>query len=161
MFARDIHVADETFPSLGGVHQFITEPIEVFFRSSISDVLRHPIHRKDLKFPECFRSFILKTCSEELCNCSSKSPSENHRRLQSNSEPLTLGAGVPGVAIHCAMHTYRAASIDEWRKFLRVTSRRHDHQSLYPLKKVAPEHPILKGIPESQQRSGIHGKLPV
>ena len=52
------------------------------------------------------------------------------------------------VAIHSAMHTYRAASIDEWRKFLRVTSRRHDHQSRYPVKKVAPEHPILKGLPE-------------
>ena len=46
------------------------------------------------------------------------------------------------------MHTYRAASIDEWRKFLGVTSRRHDHQSRYPVKKVAPEHPILKGMPE-------------
>jgi type 1 glutamine amidotransferase len=57
-------------------------------------------------------------------------------------------AGVPAVAIHCAMHTYRAASIDEWRKFLGVTSRRHDHQSRYPVKKVAPEHPILKGMPE-------------
>jgi len=56
-------------------------------------------------------------------------------------------AGVPAVAIHCAMHTYRAASIDEWRKFLGVTSRRHDHQSRYPVKKVAPEHPILKGLP--------------
>ncbi len=57
-------------------------------------------------------------------------------------------AGVPAVAIHCAMHTYRAASIDEWRKFLGVTSRRHDHQSRYPVKKVAPAHPILKGMPE-------------
>jgi len=57
-------------------------------------------------------------------------------------------AGVPAVAIHCAMHTYRAAGIDEWRKFLGVTSRRHDHQSRYPVKKVAAEHPILKGMPE-------------
>ena len=58
-------------------------------------------------------------------------------------------AGVPSVVIHCAMHTYRAAKIDEWRKFLGVTSRRHDHQSRYPVKKVAPKHPILKGMPDN------------
>lgn len=57
-------------------------------------------------------------------------------------------AGVPAVVIHCAMHTYRAADLDDWREFLGVTSRRHDHQSRYAVKKVAPEHPIVKGIPD-------------
>ncbi len=33
--------------------------------------------------------------------------------------------GAPAVVIHCAMHTYRAAGIDDWRQFLGVTSRRH------------------------------------
>ena len=47
------------------------------------------------------------------------------------------------------MHTYRAAKIDDWRKFLGVTSRRHDHQSRYPVKKVLPNHPILKGMPDN------------
>lgn len=57
-------------------------------------------------------------------------------------------AGTPAVVIHCAMHTYRSAEIDDWREFLGVTSRRHDHQSNYPVKKVA-DHPILKGIPDN------------
>ena len=57
-------------------------------------------------------------------------------------------AGVPAVVIHCAMHTYRGTDIDDWREFLGVTSRRHDHQSRYAVKKVAPEHPIVKGIPD-------------
>jgi len=57
-------------------------------------------------------------------------------------------AGVPAVVIHCAMHTYRAASFDDWRKFLGVTSRRHEHQSAYPVKKVLKKHPILKGMPD-------------
>ena len=57
-------------------------------------------------------------------------------------------AGVPAVVIHCAMHTYRAADIDDWRKFLGVTSRRHDHQGKYPVTPVAAEHPILKGFPD-------------
>ena len=55
-------------------------------------------------------------------------------------------AGVPAVVIHCAMHTYRSTGIDDWREFLGVTSRRHDHQSKYPVKLVAPVHPILKGV---------------
>lgn len=56
-------------------------------------------------------------------------------------------AGVPAVVIHCAMHTYRATDIDDWREFLGVTSRRHDHQSHYPVKLVDTKNPILKGMP--------------
>lgn len=58
-------------------------------------------------------------------------------------------AGLPAAVIHCAMHTYRAAEIDDWREFLGVTSRRHDHQSRYPVKLVEPKHPILEGMPEN------------
>lgn len=58
-------------------------------------------------------------------------------------------SGVPAVVIHCAMHTYRGTDIDDWREFLGVTSRRHDHQSRYPVLKLEPGHPILKGMPES------------
>lgn len=55
--------------------------------------------------------------------------------------------GVNAVVIHCAMHSYRAAEVDDWREFLGVTSRRHDHQSQYPVKIVAPKHKILSGLP--------------
>ncbi len=58
-------------------------------------------------------------------------------------------AGTPAIVIHCAMHTYRAAEIDDWRQFLGVTSKRHDHQAEYPVKKVLPKHPIMKGFPET------------
>ncbi len=57
-------------------------------------------------------------------------------------------AGTPAVVIHCAMHTYRSATIDDWREFLGVTSKRHDHQSNYPVKKVA-SHPILRDVPDN------------
>jgi len=56
-------------------------------------------------------------------------------------------AGKPAVVIHCAMHTYRAATIDDWREFLGVTSRRHDHQSEYPVRAIAGNHPALRGFP--------------
>ena len=55
--------------------------------------------------------------------------------------------GTPAVVIHCAMHSYRDAEIDDWREFLGVTSRRHDHQSEYPVRVVAPEHPVMAGFP--------------
>src|SRR5436190_11432742 len=57
-------------------------------------------------------------------------------------------AGIPAVVIHCAMHTYRATGIDDWREFLGVTSRRHDHQSHYAVKKVQPPHSIVRNIPD-------------
>lgn len=55
--------------------------------------------------------------------------------------------GKPSVVIHCAMHTYRDAKIDDWRNFLGVTSRHHEHQSRYPVKVVKQQHPIMKGFP--------------
>jgi uncharacterized protein len=56
-------------------------------------------------------------------------------------------AGKPSVVIHCAMHSYRAASFDDWREFLGVTSRHHEHQSRYLLTVVVPGHPVMKGFP--------------
>ena len=57
-------------------------------------------------------------------------------------------AGTGAVVIHCAMHTYRAATIDDWREFLGVTSRRHEHQSHYKVDVVAKDHPIMDGFPD-------------
>ncbi len=56
-------------------------------------------------------------------------------------------AGANAVVIHCAMHTYRDAKIDDWREMLGVTSHHHEHQSNYPVKVVASDHPIMKGFP--------------
>jgi uncharacterized protein len=58
-------------------------------------------------------------------------------------------AGVPAVVIHCAMHTYRATDIDDWREFLGVTSKRHDRQARSAVKLLEPQHTILKGMPEN------------
>ena len=57
-------------------------------------------------------------------------------------------SGVNAVVIHCAMHTYRASKVDDWREFLGVTSRRHDHQSEYPVKVVEPNHAIMRDFPK-------------
>jgi type 1 glutamine amidotransferase len=55
--------------------------------------------------------------------------------------------GANAVVIHCAMHTYRSATIDDWRQLLGVTSRHHEHQSRYPVDVVATDHPIMAGFP--------------
>ena len=59
--------------------------------------------------------------------------------------------GVDAIVIHCAMHTYRGAEIDDWRQLLGVTSRRHDHQSHYPVKVIEKKHPIMAGVPEGYE----------
>jgi type 1 glutamine amidotransferase len=56
-------------------------------------------------------------------------------------------AGKPAVVIHCAMHTYRAATINDWREFLGVTSRRHDNQRRSAVTLVATDHPALRDFP--------------
>jgi type 1 glutamine amidotransferase len=61
----------------------------------------------------------------------------------------THKAGKPAMVIHCAMHTYRAAKFDDWREFLGVTSRHHEHMSNYPVKSAAKDHPIMKDFPET------------
>ncbi len=56
--------------------------------------------------------------------------------------------GPPAVVIHCAMHSYRSAAIDDWREFLGVTSRRHTRQFQIPVKVAAKDHPAMKGFKE-------------
>ena len=56
--------------------------------------------------------------------------------------------GPPAVVIHCAMHSYRAATIDDWRELLGVTSRRHTRQFQIPVKVAAQDHPVMKGFKE-------------
>lgn len=58
-------------------------------------------------------------------------------------------AGVPAVVIHCAMHSYRAATISDWRDFLGVTTRAHDHQDNYLVTATNKNHPILKDVPNT------------
>ena len=53
--------------------------------------------------------------------------------------------GVPAMVIHCAMHSYRDAKVDDWREFLGVTTRRHTKQHRIAVKIADPDHPITSG----------------
>jgi len=54
--------------------------------------------------------------------------------------------GPPALVIHCSMHSYRAATIDDWREFLGVTSRRHTKPFNIPVKIAAKDHSVMKGF---------------
>jgi type 1 glutamine amidotransferase len=58
-------------------------------------------------------------------------------------------SGVPAVVVHCAMHTYRAAPTDEWRKLLGVTTRRHEKaKRSLDVVNADPKNPIMAGFPK-------------
>lgn len=58
--------------------------------------------------------------------------------------------GVPGVFIHCSLHTYRNAPVgaESWRELLGVTSRRHEKQRSEMVRNVKAEHPVMLGFPK-------------
>lgn len=51
---------------------------------------------------------------------------------------------VPAMVIHCAMHSYRAAEVDDWRELLGMTSRVHTPQFRIPVKWA--DDPIVRGL---------------
>jgi hypothetical protein len=52
---------------------------------------------------------------------------------------------VPAMVIHCAMHSYRSATVDDWREFLGVTTRVHTPQFRIPVQ--WSRDPIVEGLP--------------
>jgi uncharacterized protein len=54
--------------------------------------------------------------------------------------------GVPAMVIHCSMHSYRAATVDDWREFLGVTSKRHTRAFNIPVKIAAKDHAVMSGF---------------
>ncbi len=55
--------------------------------------------------------------------------------------------GLPGVVIHCTMHTFRALKTNSFREFLGVKSMGHGPQHPCDVKNVKSDHPIMKAFP--------------
>lgn len=53
---------------------------------------------------------------------------------------------IPAMVIHCAMHSYRAAAIDDWRELVGVTSMTHTAQHRIAIK-WADNQPLVAGMP--------------
>lgn len=54
--------------------------------------------------------------------------------------------GTPAVVTHCSMHSYRNATIDDWREFLGVTSRRHTAAHPIAVTWTQPSHAVTTGL---------------
>lgn len=56
--------------------------------------------------------------------------------------------GVPGIFIHCSLHSYRnSGAADAWRELIGVTSRSHEGKRALKVQKLE-EHPVLTGFPK-------------
>jgi type 1 glutamine amidotransferase len=56
--------------------------------------------------------------------------------------------GVAAVILHGATHSYRRSTTDAWRELMGAASYRHDRQRVFPVERLAPDHPILKDVPK-------------
>lgn len=58
--------------------------------------------------------------------------------------------GVPGIFIHCALHSYRTAPVgaESWRELIGVTSKAHEKKRAVLVKPKNAEHPVMRGFPK-------------
>ncbi|MHA3774621.1 ThuA domain-containing protein [Verrucomicrobiota bacterium sgz303538] len=56
-------------------------------------------------------------------------------------------AGIPAVMLHCSSHSYRAATTDEWRMAVGITSRSHEKNRDLEIKVLKADHPVMKDFP--------------
>lgn len=61
-----------------------------------------------------------------------------------------LSSDIGIVMMHCAMHTFKYGNEGRqaWCEMIGVESKKHEHQDIYTVKNVAPEHPIMKDFPK-------------
>ena len=55
-------------------------------------------------------------------------------------------AGLPGVNLHCAVHSYRAAPGDLWQEYLGLRSLKHGKATPILIRTVEKQHPIIRGL---------------
>ena len=58
-----------------------------------------------------------------------------------------LDAGAASVMIHCAMHTFRGTKTKSWDNLVGVESNRHGAKFRIQVTTLAPNHPVMKGVP--------------
>ena len=56
-------------------------------------------------------------------------------------------SGVGAVILHGAVHSYRRSTSRAWGELMGAFSLRHDAQRPLTVETVAPEHPIMRGVP--------------
>jgi type 1 glutamine amidotransferase len=54
--------------------------------------------------------------------------------------------GIPGVNLHCAVHSYRAAPGELWQEYLGLRSMKHGKATPIRIRTVDDRHPIIRGL---------------
>jgi hypothetical protein len=62
-------------------------------------------------------------------------------------------SGVGAVILHGAVHSYRRSESRAWGELMGAFSLRHDSQRPLTVEAVAPQHPIMRGLPPKWQTS--------
>ena len=62
-------------------------------------------------------------------------------------------SGVGAVILHGAVHSYRRSESRAWGELMGAFSLRHDSQRPLTVEAVAPQHPIMRGLPPNWQTS--------
>jgi len=62
-------------------------------------------------------------------------------------------SGVGAVILHGAVHSYRRSESRAWGELMGAFSLRHDSQRPLTVEAVAPDHPIMRGLPANWQTS--------
>lgn len=55
--------------------------------------------------------------------------------------------GVNAIVLHCAMHTFRDAGVEEWKKFLGVDTHNHGSRRKFSVTNINTAHPVMKYFP--------------
>jgi type 1 glutamine amidotransferase len=92
--------------------------------------------------PNWFRGYDIVVHNE----CFTPADSLVSERYLENIQAATK-AGVPGIVLHCAMHSFRAEPTDQWREVQGLKSVRHGPATRIPVRVAAASHPIMEGIP--------------
>ena len=62
-------------------------------------------------------------------------------------------SGVGAVILHGAVHSYRRSESRAWGELMGAFSLRHDSQRPLTIEAVAPNHPVMRGVPPNWQTS--------
>ena len=62
-------------------------------------------------------------------------------------------SGVGAVILHGAVHSFRRSESRAWGELMGAFSLRHDSQRPLTVEAVAPDHPIMRGLPKNWQTS--------
>lgn len=137
-YAAQVKILEE------GIESRCHADVEVVLNPDKTAAARFPLYERD-DWAKGFDVVVHDECTESVSD-----PVYVERILRAHRE------GVPAVALHCAMHSFRwgdykkpvavGADNSRWFEFIGVQSTRHGHQLPIEMTFTASDHPIVKSL---------------